>query len=537
MWPDLVGQDGLVDLSRVIETSTVVAGTRSRTAKVEALAQTLRDAADESSRIEPDETVEVVTDYLSGRLPQRRIGVSWRGLQDLPAPAGEASLTVLATHQALDRIAQVAGIGSAGLRRGAIDALMGRATKQEQRWLASLITGEMRQGASDGVMLQAIARAAGVDDSVVRAAVMRAGFAGPVAQGALAAPTPDAAVAALVAIDLHVGRPLRPMLAGSAPSVAQALSGVVAVERKLDGIRIQAHITAAANPRLVSIFTRTLEDITDRVPEVVQALGALPVDAAVLDGEILVLRSDGRPAPFQVTGARTASSADPERLMVEAPLTTYLFDAMHIDGVDLLDTQAAKRWDRLAAVAPDLLVPRVVTDDVEAAQEFFKAQIAAGHEGVILKALDAPYAAGRRGAGWVKVKPRYTFDLVVTGVEWGSGRRRGLLSNIHLAARDNSTGDLVMLGKTFKGMTDEILTWQTARFLELEVERKGQLVVVRPEQVVEVAIDGVQRSTRYPGGIALRFARVLRYREDKGASDIDTLEHVIDTCGGIFDGS
>ncbi len=520
-----------MDLSRVIETSAVVAATRSRSAKVEALAQTLREAVDESSPRGSDEVVTVVTDYLSGTLPQRRIGVSWRGLQDLPTPAEEATLTVHGAHEALDRIAEVAGGGSASLRRAAIDTLMTQATADEQRWLASLITGEMRQGASDGVILQAISRAAGVDDAVVRAAVMRAGFAGPVAQAALAAADPDEAVAALVAIELRVGRPLRPMLAGSAPSVTQGLSGLVAVERKLDGIRVQAHIATVANRRVVSVFTRTLEDITDRVPEVVQTLAALPARAAVLDGEIIVLRPDGRPAPFQVTGARTATSADPERLRLEAPLTTILFDVMHLDGVDLLDVEAKERWDRLAALAPDLLVPRVVTDDPVVAQDFFAAQVSAGHEGVILKALDAPYAAGRRGAGWVKVKPRYTFDLVVTGVEWGSGRRRGLLSNIHLAGRDETTGQLVMLGKTFKGMTDEILAWQTTRFLDLEVGRDGHVVRVRPEQVVEIAIDGVQRSKRYPGGIALRFARVLRYRHDKNADEADTVQHLIATCG------
>ncbi|MGB5952936.1 MAG: ATP-dependent DNA ligase [Ornithinimicrobium sp.] len=516
-------------LKQVIDTSAAVAATSSRTAKVAALAATLREAANE---VDIDgELVEVVTDYLSGTLPQRRIGVSWRGLRDLPTPSPEETLSVERTHAALAAVAAIQGSGAATSRRSAMNALMAQASAPEQRWLASLITGEMRQGASDGVMLQAIARAADIDDTSVRAAVMRAGFAGPVARAALAARTPDEALKALARIQLRIGRPLRPMLAGSAASVAEALAGQHALERKLDGIRIQAHVWSEAAGRRVSVFTRTLEEITDRVPEVVQVLTALPADAAVLDGEIIVQRADGRPAPFQVTGARTASSADPERLSQEAPLTTYVFDVMHIDGEDLLDVAAAERWERLSALAPDLLVPRVVTDDPDVAQDFFSEQVAAGHEGVLVKALDAPYAAGRRGAGWVKVKPRYTFDLVVTGVEWGSGRRRGKLSNIHLAARDETTGDLVMLGKTFKGMTDEILIWQTGRFLDLETSREGHVVHVRPEQVVEIAIDGVQRSSRYPGGIALRFARVLRYRHDKGLDEVDSLQHIVATCG------
>ncbi|CAN5444258.1 ATP-dependent DNA ligase [soil metagenome] len=523
----------------MIETSAAVAATSSRNAKVAALAATLREAAAENAG-QPGAIVEVVTDYLSGTLPQRRIGVSWRGLQDMPTPAARATLTVADTNAALNQIAELGGTGSASARRDAIRALMSQATRRQQRWLASLITGEMRQGASDGVVLQAIARAADVDAVAIRSAVMRTGYAGPVAQVALAAPTPQAALDALALVELRVGRPLRPMLASSAASVAEAMAGQVAVERKvalerkLDGIRIQAHIWDEGGVRRVLVFTRTLEDITDRVPEVVAALAALPARAAVVDGEIIVLRPDGAPAPFQITGARTASSADPDRMSAQAPLTTYLFDVMHLDGLDLLDVEAAKRWDRLAARAPDLLVPRVVTDDAGQAEQFFADQVAAGHEGVLVKALDVPYAAGRRGAGWVKVKPRYTFDLVVTAVEWGSGRRRGTLSNIHLAARDETTGDLVMLGKTFKGMTDETLAWQTTRFLELETDRSDHEVRVRPEQVVEVAIDGVQRSKRYPGGIALRFARGLWYRDDKPADEIDTLQHIIATCGAAL---
>jgi len=307
---------------------------------------------------------------------------------------------------------------------------------------------------------------------------------------------------------------------------------IVAVERKLDGIRVQAHLwDDEATGRQVRIYTRTLEEITDRVPEVVEELAALPATTAVVDGELIAMRTDGRPEPFQVTGARTASSANPEQLRVSTPLTTVLFDVMHRDGEDLLEEPASARWLALVELAPHLTVPRLVTGDPLAAQAFFAAQVAAGHEGVIVKSLDAPYAAGRRGEGWVKVKPRHTFDLVVTAVEWGSGRRRGLLSNIHLAARDEHGEALVMLGKTFKGMTDEVLQWQTERFLALETSRSDHVVHVRPEQVVEVAVDGIQRSRRYPGGIALRFARVVRYRDDKGVGEIDSVQRVIASCG------
>jgi len=327
------------------------------------------------------------------------------------------------------------------------------------------------------------------------------------------------------------------MLAGSAHDVAAGLAQAgggapVAVERKLDGIRLQAHVFGGeltdVAERQVRLYTRSLEDITERLPEVVGLLAALPVRSAVLDAEAIALQADGRPHPFQVTGARTAGRTDPATLARTTPVTTFAFDLLHLDGEDLLDAGAAERFARLAAVVPaEVLVPRVVTADAQEAVEFFDAQVAAGHEGVVVKNLDAPYAAGRRGAGWVKVKPRHTLDLVVLAVEWGSGRRSGTLSNIHLGARGPQTpGGFVMLGKTFKGMTDEMLAWQTQRFLALETHREGYVVHVRPEQVVEIAFDGLQRSTRYPGGLALRFARVLRYRDDKTATEADTIETV-----------
>lgn len=503
-------------LSEVVNTSRTVAATSSRTAKVAALAQTLQRAAVEG----PDE-IEVVAAYLAGVLPQRRIGVSWRGLQSLPDPADAATLTVADVDQAADALAAFSGAGSAGSRAAAVHDLFAQATAAEQHWLRGLVTGETRQGAGDGVMLQAVAKAADVPDASVRRAVMLAGHAGPVARAAL-----TGGQEALDAIVLDVGRPLRPMLAGSAPDVPAALAtitGEVAVETKLDGIRLQAHVDHGR----VSLFTRTLEDVTDRMPEITAGLAALPVQRAVLDGEVIALRPDGRPEPFQVTGARTASTADPERLRAEVPLSPFFFDLLHLDGEDLVDAPARERWRRLAETVPaDWLVAHTLTDDPERAAAFFAERVAAGHEGVIVKDPALPYAAGRRGPGWVKVKPRHTLDLVVLAVEWGSGRRQGWLSNIHLGARDPDTGDLVMLGKTFKGMTDEMLRWQTERFLELETSRDRHVVHVRPEQVVEIAFDGVQRSSRYPGGMALRFARVLRYRDDKTVDEIDTTQTV-----------
>jgi DNA ligase 1 len=514
-----------MQLSDVVDTALVVAATSSRTAKVEALAACLRRAS-----LDGPEVIEVVAAHLSGVLPQRRIGVSWRGLQGLPEPAAESSLTVEEVDAAASTIAGITGSGSAATRSAAVRDLFGRATADEQSWLRGLITGETRQGAGDGVMLQAIAKAAEVPDGAVRRAVMLAGFTGPVARAAL-----TGGADALEALTLEVGRPLRPMLAGSAPDVAAALAtlgGEVVVETKLDGIRLQAHVDNRTAPGTVRLFTRTLDEVTDRMPEITEALAALDVETLVLDGEVIALGEGGRPQPFQVTGARTASSADVARLREEVPLTPYFFDVLHLDGDDLLDEPASTRWDRRAQTVPAAwLVPRERTDDPERAQQFFDDLVAAGHEGVVVKDPALPYAAGRRGPGWVKVKPRHTLDLVVLAVEWGSGRRKGWLSNIHLGARDADTGELVMLGKTFKGMTDEMLAWQTQRFDELATERGDWVVRVRPEQVVEIAFDGVQRSTRYPGGMALRFARVLRYRDDKPVAEIDTVQTVRSLAG------
>jgi DNA ligase-1 len=506
-------------LNEVVAASTTVAGTRSRKAKVDALATALAEAASESP-----ETVQTAVSYLSGELRQRRTGLGWRSLADLPPAATTTSLTLGQVHEAFARISEVAGAGSQSARQALVRDLFSRATEAEQAFLRGLATGELRQGALDGLMLEAVAAAAGVPSAGVRRASMLAGATLPVAVAALAEGQPG-----LTRFSLEVGRPLRPMLASSAGDLPEALAKVassgedVAIDRKLDGIRIQVH----KDGERVTVHTRTLEEITDRLPEVVEAVAALPVRSLVLDGEAIALDESGRARPFQETAARTASRVDVARLRRDVPVTPYFFDLLHLDGGDLLDDPARDRFERLSAVLPgELVVPRLVTSEEISARQFFDDSVAAGHEGVVVKSLAAPYEAGRRGAGWVKVKPRHTLDLVVLAVEWGSGRRRGWLSNIHLGARDPENGGFAMLGKTFKGMTDEILAWQTQRFLALETHREGHVVHVRPEQVVEIAFDGVQSSTRYPSGMALRFARVLRYRDDKTAEEADTVESV-----------
>jgi len=492
----------LLDLA---EASAAVGATSSRTAKTEALAALL-------ARADPSE-VRAAVSFLSGRLTQRQIGVGWAQLRELPPAAAAPELTVAEVDAAFEAIGAMSGPGSQATKRGALSALFARASEPEQRFLVRLLIGDLAQGALEGVMLAAVAKAAGVPQAEVRRALMLSGDLAGVAEVALAGGRD-----ALAAVHLQVGRPLAPMLAGTAPDVAAALerTGPAAVEYKLDGARVQIHRAGTD----VAVFTRTLDDVTSRVPEVVEAALSLPATSVVLDGEAIALKPDGRPHPFQVTGSRFGS----RRERAEIPLSAFFFDVLHLDGEDLLDAPLAERARALGELAPDLRIPHAVAADAEAAQLTFDAAIAAGHEGVLVKALDAPYAAGRRGAAWLKVKPVHTLDLVVLAVEWGHGRRRGYLSNLHLGARD---GDgWAMLGKTFKGLTDELLAWQTERFLGLETAREGHVVRVRPEQVVEIAFDGIQTSRRYPSGMALRFARVKRYRDDKTAAEADTVETV-----------
>ncbi len=493
-------------LADVVATSAAVAATSSRTAKATALAELLGRAA-------PEEVAPVVA-WLAGELTQRQVGVGWAALKDQPPAATEATLGVGDVEAALDGLGAFAGPGSQAARRAAVGELLGAATATEQAFLLALLGGGLRQGALAGVMADAIARAAGVPVAAVRAALTLHGDLPAIARLAL-----QGGAAALAGVRLEVGRALSPMLAGTAADVAAALEKVTpaAVDWKVDGARVQVHRRGDE----VRVFTRTLDDVTARLPEVVAFALGLPATTFVLDAEAIALREDGRPEPFQVTASRFGSAG-----AREVPLTVLAFDLLHRDGEDLLARPLAERAAALEALVPAAnRVPRSVVDDAAAGQAAFDAAVAAGYEGVVVKALDAPYAAGRRGAGWLKVKPVHTLDLVVLAAEWGHGRRRGKLSNLHLGARHED--GFAMVGKTFKGLTDELLAWQTEALLARQTHREGIAVHVRPELVVEVAIDGVQTSTRYPAGAALRFARVKRYREDKPAAEADTLAQVL----------
>ena len=491
--------------SELAATSAAVGATRSRKRKAELLGAALRQLG--PGEIEPGVA------FLSGELRQRRTGVGWATLRELPPPAIAPELGVAEVDAAFARIAALEGAGSQAARREAVTALFARATAPEQAFLRGLVAGDLRQGALAGVMADAVAAATGIPRAAVDRATMLCGDPRMVAEAAL-----REGEAGLEHFRLQLGRPLSPMLASPGASLGEAMEkvGEGAVDWKLDGARIQVHRDGDD----VAVFSRSLDDLTSRLPEVVAATLALDARSAVLDGEAIALRADGRPEPFQVTGSRIASGAP--------GVVPVLFDALHVDGEDLLDAPLARRAEALAAAVPEpVRVPRAITGDLAQAQAHFDAALAAGHEGVVVKALDAPYAAGRRGAAWLKVKPRHTLDLVILAAEWGHGRRRGWLSNLHLGARAVEGDGFVMLGKTFKGLTDAMLAWQTERLQELEVERHGIVVTVRPELVVEIAFDGVQTSPRYPGGVALRFARVLRYREDKTAAEADDLAAVL----------
>ena len=585
-------------LNDLVRTSEAVSLASGRRVKIDEIAALLRRAA-------PGE-IPVAVAFLSGELRQRQIGVGYAALGGLLRPAaagapasdqaasdqaasdqadagaagpdpGTPPLTLAETDSVFAAIGATTGPGSQAERRRLLGTLFARATPPEQSFLTRLLAGELHQGALEGVMTEAVARAAGVEGGEVRRALLLGGSLPAVAEAALSAASaarqeqpapgqaparpaarqtagaPDeartaaastdeartaaaaaAALAALRAFRLEVGRPLRPMLAASAPTVAAAFDRVcpAAAEWKIDGIRIQVHRQGP----VVRVFTRTLDDITARLPEITRAVLASPAEALVLDGEAIALDPGGRARPFQVTASRAGTQAAPGQQGPDVPLTPFFFDLLHLDGRDLIDEPATVRHALMAEVLPaDLRVPRLVTGDVAEAEAFFADAVARGHEGVVVKSLDAPYAAGRRGSEWIKVKPRHTLDLVVLAAEWGHGRRRGWLSNLHLGARDPA-GGFVMLGKTFKGLTDEMLRWQTEQFLDI-AEPPGQrpggdlsdargVLRIRPEMVVEIAFDGVQASPRYPGGLALRFARVLRYRPDKQAAEADTIDAV-----------
>jgi DNA ligase 1 len=500
-------------LDELVQTSTAVAATSGRLAKISTLAAFLR-------RLAPDE-VPIAIGFLIGWPRQGRLGVGWASVASARGePALEPSLELHDVDAAFDRVVSTRGKNSGAERARLLEELMSRATAGEQQFLGALVIGEVRQGALEGVLVEAIAKAADVPADRVRRAVMMAGDLGAVAGAVLG---PEGA-AALDVYQLELFRPVQPMLADSAPTVVEAFStnDPMVVEWKLDGARIQVH----RRDDRVAVYTRNLNDVTAAVPEVVDAVLSLPARELILDGEVIALQSGGAPHAFQTTMRRFGRRLDVETLRAELPLSAFFFDILY-DGEPVVDEPLSARLDRLDRIVPEeLRVSRIVTADADEAARLQADALARGHEGVMVKSLSAPYAAGRRGSAWLKVKTARTLDLVVLAVEWGSGRRKGWLSNLHLGARDPETGGFVMLGKTFKGMTDEMLAWQTTELLAREVRRDGHVVYVRPELVVEIAFNEVQQSSQYPGGVALRFARVKGYRPDKSAAAADTIDAV-----------
>jgi DNA ligase-1 len=490
-------------LADVVTASMHVTITSSRSRKIAILAELLR-------RLDASE-VPICVGWLSGVPRQGRVGIGYSTIYGIEVrPAGEASLTVHEIDRAISDIEATIGSGSATRRKQLLGELFGRATEHEAEFIKRLFTGELRQGALAGLMADAVAKAAGVSGAVARRALMLSGDLARMAEIAM-----TSGEGGLQAVGFEIFRPILPMLASTGASVAEAVSGFerASVEWKLDGIRVQIH----RRDEEVRIYTRNLNEITAALPGIVDAVLRLPVRQAVLDGEALWMREDG-PAAFQHTVSQIDSDAPPQGIV------TFLFDVLHVDGEDLLDTPLEDRAARLQAIAPQLKIPGVLTTDPQEAQRVLDESLRAGHEGVVVKDAASYYAAGRRGKAWRKVKPVRTYDLVVLAAEWGHGRRQGWLSNLHLGARDPSSGEFVMVGKCFKGLTDELLRWQTKEFLERETGRRGIAVLVRPELVVEIALDGVQSSTRYPGGVALRFARVKRYRPDKNSDEADAID-------------
>jgi DNA ligase-1 len=502
-------------LAAVVEASSRAADTSSRLGKRDAIAACLRAA-------DPQE-IEIAVAFLSGETRQNKLGIGYATLSALRgdvAAAAEPSLLLADVDAALGSIAQTTGKGSATERATRLRALFGRATKPEQDFLVRLLVGELRQGALEGVMIEAVAAAAGVPAAAVRRAAMFAGDLAVVARAAFTEGAPG-----LDRFSIQLNRPVQPMLAQTATDVADALErlGTASFEWKVDGARVQVHKSGDE----VRVFTRSLNEVTAAVPEIVEVVRVLPADELILDGETIALGRNGAPQPFQVTMRRFGRRLDVESLRAELPLAGFFFDCLRRDADSLVDRPAQERFAALGEALPGkLVVPRIITSDATEAQAFYADALARGHEGVMAKALDAPYEAGSRGASWLKIKRAHTLDLVVLAAEWGSGRRRGWLSNLHLGARDAASGGFVMLGKTFKGLTDELLEWQTREFLARETARDEYTVHVRPELVVEIAFNDLQASPRYPGGLALRFARVKGYRMDKSLAEADTIDTV-----------
>jgi DNA ligase 1 len=497
------------------ETSQRVGASAGRLAKIRELAACL-------AQLSPAE-IAIAVHYLAGEMPRGRIGVGpaavTRAAATEPAPA--ATLSITDVDQRLTGLAGITGAGSAARRAERLGELFALATAAEQRLLLQLLVGELRQGALEGVMLEAIAAAAQLSVAQVRRAAMYARDLGAVAQAAMLG-----GAAALGRFQLELFVPVAPMLAQTAPDVGTALhelGGEAAFEWKMDGARIQVHKRAEE----VRIYTRGLNEVTAALPEVVELARTLSAQVLILDGEVIALDDVGRPHAFQITMRRVGRRLDVEAMRAGLPLKAFFFDCLRLEAESIADRAARERFQALATAVPaHAQMPRLITNTEAAAREYYQAALAAGHEGLMAKSLAAPYEAGNRGAGWLKIKRAHTLDLVVLAAEWGHGRRSGKLSNLHLGALDPATGQYVMLGKTFKGLTDAMLAWQTREFLRRETHRDDGTVYLRPELVAEVAFSDLQASTRYPGGLALRLARVKRYRDDKSPAEADTMEAV-----------
>ena len=505
-------------LGRVVEASSRIAQTTKRLVKIQHLSQLLSELA-------PEE-IEIAAAMLTGQARQGRIGVGYAAIErTLTAPAPAATLTLADVDRAFDAIEATEGLASENRRFELLRGLFARATEEEQRFLRNLLAGDLRQGALAGLMLEGVAKASGLPLERVRRAVMVAGSISAVARALMERGAP-----ALEQYDIQLFRPVQPMLAQTAGDVSAALAsmGEAAIEFKLDGARVQVHRSGSQ----VRVFSRRLNEVTDSVPEIVEAVRKYHARDFILDGETIAVAPDGRPCPFQVTMRRYGRILDVAAMRAELPLSPFWFDILYLDGASLLAEPQVRRFAVLTALSPpEAVVPAVVASSVEAAEAFFQKSLDQGHEGVMLKALHSPYVAGARGEAWLKVKRVHTLDLVVTAAEWGHGRRQGWLSNLHLGARDPQTGAFAMLGKTFKGLTDEMLAWQTEELLKLEISRDNYTVFVQPKLVVEIAFNDIQVSPRYPSGLSLRFARVKGYRPDKSADDSDTFETVRKLAG------
>ncbi len=500
-------------LAVVAETSRSLAAAAKRLVKVDLLAQLLR-------QLNPEE-VEIVVSWLSGGTRQGKIGVGYAAMRDSRTPPASApSLQIVAVDHAFTKIAGVKGAGADRQRRELLNKLFAQATEWEQQFIIGVLGGELRQGALEGIMLDGLAKAANLPLERIRRAAMMAGSVSAIAGSIL-----ERGEAALADFDVQLFRPVQPMLAQSSENVADALAdlGEAALEYKFDGARVQAHKSGDQ----VAIYSRSMNDVGAAIPEVVEAIRRLPAHDLILDGEVLSLDAQGRPQPFQISMRRFGRKVNVHQLIDELPMTPFWFDILHQDGGSLLDEPQQKRFAELSRLVPnENLVPSLRTGNREEAQEFVRSALEQGHEGVMAKAVDAPYAAGARGQSWLKVKQARTLDLVILAAEWGNGRRQGFLSNLHLGARDTKKGGFAMLGKTFKGLTDEMLAWQTEQFQKIELARDKYTVFLKPEIVAEIAFNEIQISSRYPSGLALRFARVKRYRSDKSAAEADTFETV-----------